>query len=259
MSPSGRPGQFLVAATFAVGLGVASTGEASAQCCGGVALGHPMLQTQALQAQLLQTQVLQAQLTQAALLTARSAALKPAAPREEMIRQLKPKVNGDPAADEALAVSLAKDLVGGTPARKQRALVELKEHDGEAFTQALAIAIPKLAAGGRDPARGALAERLVRAPVADWRDYLRGDDFELSRAAALAGALKQDPELVPDLIAALERKPDGPLVPTLRSSLRNLSARDYGPAQFATAAQRKQAVSAWKEWWKQNRAAAGHP
>ncbi len=67
----------------------------------------------------------------------------------------------------------------------------------------------------RNKRASALAERLCRMSAATLRGMLKADDAELRRAAALACAMKDDKDHIPDLIAALEDK-DGDVVKAAR-------------------------------------------
>lgn len=166
-----RPGRFLATASLAAGALLLFSADSRAQCCcggqsGSRALSAQALQAQILQAQLVQAHLLQAQVSQAALLNhlnALHAGQRAGAGAPHTSQNLTPQMTARPDAakisDEAAAAALAKELTRGTPAQRQRALATLKDREGEAFTRALANAVPKLTGDLRNQARAALAER----------------------------------------------------------------------------------------------------
>lgn len=233
------------------------------------------MQAQLAQAQLLQAQMAQAQMNQAQLAQAqqvlmargfaagfaqgaqpvtqptprppstRSKSSRPAAARSVPVRAVEPPVL--PAVD---AARLGADLVHGAADQQDFARERLKDGKGGDYTEALAAAIPKLAGEARAQARDALVERLARMTPATLRDKLADDDLEIRRAAALACAMREQRGFIPDLIAVMEKEPDSPIVPALRTALKSLTDRDFGPSAQAGSAERTRAAAAWKSWWQ---------
>jgi hypothetical protein len=150
------------------------------------------------------------------------------------------------------ASRLSKGLVRASPGEQEELLRHLKESKGGVYTEALAQAIPELTPSLQAKARDALAERLTRMNAETLRDKLQDEKREVRRAAALACAMKESRDHVPDLIALLEDAE--PLVrQAAHAALRSLSGQDHGPARDASSAERARAIAAWRQWWqKQN-------
>lgn len=144
---------------------------------------------------------------------------------------------------------LGKDLVKAPRAEQDRLLGLLRDGKGVEFTDALAAAIPKLGDEARKRARTVLAERLTRLKVPSLRDKLADPAPEVRRAAALACAMRELRDMVPELIKLLEDK-DAIVPPAARAALRELSGKDFGPSPSATARERAEALGRWREWWK---------
>jgi hypothetical protein len=143
---------------------------------------------------------------------------------------------------------LVEELVDAQPARQGKLLEAYQERKGVAYTQALAMAIPKLGNPMQNKAREALAERLSRMTAATLRARLKDDDTEIRRAAALACAMKEDKERIPDLIGLLE-DPQPTVVHAAHAALKNLTHKDFGPAAGASHGDPAAAAAAWKSWW----------
>jgi hypothetical protein len=153
------------------------------------------------------------------------------------------------AREESPARRLGRDLVGGSGERQRSALGRLRESKGVAYTEALAGAIPRLEGDIKGKAREALAERLGRMKATTLRSYLEDEDSELRRAAALACAVKESKELIPDLIRLLN-DPEPTVDRAAYAALKDLSGKDFGPPARATRAERARAISAWQAWWR---------
>ncbi len=153
--------------------------------------------------------------------------------------------------DEAAVARLSNQLVNAAAADRERLLEQYRDAKGFVYTDALAIAIPQLSAEAKIKARDALAERLTRMTAATIRKKLKEDSSELRRAAALACAMKEEKQHIPDLIAALEDR-EMSVVLAARTGLKHLTKQDFGPRKDATAAERTKAVEDWKEWWKKH-------
>jgi hypothetical protein len=128
-------------------------------------------------------------------------------------------------------------------------IAKLEQGKGVMFTQALADAIPKLKGQSKTKARDALSERLTRMKATTLREKLRDQSTEIRRAAALACAMKDDKQYIPDLIPLLE---DGQVavVHAAHVALKELTGTDLGPPADANRTERARAAAKWKEWWK---------
>ena len=84
------------------------------------------------------------------------------------------------------------------------------------------------------------------------RDKLTEEDLEIRRAAALACAMKEDKEFVPDLIKLLE-DPEPPVAKSAHAALKYLTRQDFGPDADASRAERSKAIERWKAWWSKNK------
>lgn len=131
----------------------------------------------------------------------------------------------------------AEAFVKAPAARQPAALAELVEGKGAVYTEALATAIPQLTGEARQQARDALAKRLARMTAATLRDKFKTDDAEVRRAAALAVELKDERQLIPDLIALLDDA-ERPVTRAAHAALKEMTRQDIGPT-----------AAAWKAWW----------
>jgi hypothetical protein len=147
---------------------------------------------------------------------------------------------------------LGDDLVRATGAGRLAILKKLRDSRGVAYTETLVWAIAKMDGEGRREARVALAERLSRMKDTTLREYLKDDEAEIRRAAALAAAARGSKVLVPDLIGRLADDPEELVRRAAHAALKELTRKDYGPAPGAGAAERQEAVAAWRKWWKEN-------
>jgi hypothetical protein len=144
---------------------------------------------------------------------------------------------------------LAETLLA-LPAEKQAEEIgRLRAEKGDENSDALALAAPLLLPDLRDKARQALADREGRMQAEAIGRDLGNGNAEIRRAAALACALTEAKQFIPQLIGLLDdRDPD--VTRAARVALRALTSQDFGPASNADAADRKRAVDKWQEWWK---------
>ncbi len=149
---------------------------------------------------------------------------------------------------DAESARLTDALLKAKPSRRMEILETMESEKGVKYTEALAIAIPKLEGASRDKAREALANRLARMKDGTLSEYLQDDDAEIRRAAALAIAAKDSKELVPNLIELL-RDPETSVARAAHAALKALTEQDFGPAAKATREERDQAVLKWINWW----------
>jgi hypothetical protein len=153
------------------------------------------------------------------------------------------------ATGEVEAARLGADLVQADGARQERALDQLRDGKGVAFTDALADAVVKLKGPAKNKAREALAERLAGMTAETLAGKLLDGHLEVRRAAALACAMKEEKGHVPRLIELLE-DPEPAVARAALAALKSLSGRDFGPGPDTSPAERANAVAAWKTWWK---------
>jgi hypothetical protein len=164
----------------------------------------------------------------------------------------KPATDAPASVDEE-TTRLRRALLAAAPAQLGDLLESYKNEKGVAYTQALASAIPRLPGPSKSRARDALAERLGRMTADTLRDRLRDDDAEMRRAAALASAMREERELVPELIGSLGDA-DQQVARAAHLALKSLSGKDFGPSATASRAERDTAVAAWRNWWKSEKA-----
>jgi len=132
---------------------------------------------------------------------------------------------------------LARELIEASPAQKERTLDRLREGKGVVYTEALAAAIPQLNGETLRKAREALAERLTRMKAETLVLYLKDEDREIRRAAALACAMKDTKVYIPNLIPLLS-DPELLVIRAAHLALKELSGQTIGPSR-----------EAWQEWW----------
>lgn len=142
-----------------------------------------------------------------------------------------------PSADFEVRVDRLSDALVRAPAGASNTLlVQLRDGKGTAYTQALAVAIPRLTGPVQQQARNVLMERLTRMSADTLRDKLMDASAEVRRAAVLACGRKVGLELVPELAGRLADA-EPAVVQATRSVLRSKTGQD-----LAT-------IAAWREWW----------
>jgi HEAT repeat protein len=99
---------------------------------------------------------------------------------------------------EVETARLSTQLVQSRGVKQSQLLAKFKDHDGDAYTLALAEAIPQLKGKNQQQARQGLAERLSRLDEPGLRDRLQDSDPEIRRAAAKACALNGMADLIVD-------------------------------------------------------------
>jgi hypothetical protein len=151
--------------------------------------------------------------------------------------------------DQPEAARLSTELLQATGSRQEQVLDQLKQAKGVAYTDALAAAIGQLHGPAKTKARDALAERLARMTTATLRAKLQDELPEIRRAAALACALKEDKQSIPDLATLLEdERPQ--VARAAHTALKDLTGQDLGPTADASLAERSRAAAAWRGWWQ---------
>jgi uncharacterized membrane protein YgcG len=156
-----------------------------------------------------------------------------------------------PSEDQA-AARLAGEFIKASGPKQAELLEELKKTKGGAYTAALAGAIDQLSGALKTKAREALAERLARMTTTTLRDMLQDEAPEIRRAAALACAMKEERDFIPDLAKLLD-DPEAVVARAAYSALKELTGEDFGPSPNAVAESRRRAATAYMQWWeKQN-------
>ncbi len=154
----------------------------------------------------------------------------------------------DPPA-EADAQRLKKVLLAAPQAEQEKALTQLGDAKGMAYTDTLVEAIGHLEGTMRTRAQTRLVERLARLTDSDLRECLHEDDAEKRGAAAYAAERRKSTALIPDLLALLSDRDDA-VIQAARQALHTLTKEDFGPEPDAAAADRAAAVQKWNAWWK---------
>jgi WD40 repeat protein len=145
----------------------------------------------------------------------------------------KPVVPGD-----SEAALLANELVRSSGAEQAALLQRLRDTKGVKYTEALTFAIPHLEGEARQKARDALAARLARLTPETLLNYLKDEEPEIRRAAALACAARELKGHIPKLIPLL-RDREAIVVQAAHQALKDLSGQNLGPAP-----------DDWEAWWK---------
>jgi hypothetical protein len=142
-----------------------------------------------------------------------------------------------PPADGASA-RLADELVKAAPDQQATLLQKLRDTKGVENTEALTFAIPRLEGEARKNAREALAYRLARLKPETLTNYLKDEEKEIRRAAALACAMRSLKSHIPHLIP-LMRDRETDVSRAAHAALKDLSGGDAGPT-----------AEDWEAWWK---------
>ena len=142
--------------------------------------------------------------------------------------------------------TIVKSLVTAQADWKTK-LAEVRDAKGGDNTDALVKAMPLLTQSRQQDARAALANRLTRMTAGTLRTMLSSNSPELRRAAALACAMKDDSQHIPDLIAMIDDDSDF-VIAAVRAGLKSLTGQDFGPKFPANAAAKAKAAQAWKAW-----------
>jgi hypothetical protein len=148
----------------------------------------------------------------------------------------KPK-DSPPPADTA-AARLAEQLVAASRVGRPAILQELRDRKGAEYTEALVRALARLQGEAKEEARDALANRLARMKPATLQEYLKDEEPELRRAAALACAMRELKSQIPALLALL-RDSDAAVASAAHTALKSLTGQEIGPD-----------ADAWDRWWK---------
>jgi HEAT repeat protein len=148
----------------------------------------------------------------------------------------------------ARAAALTATLIRASAKRRDQLLAQYAVGQGEAYSEALARAIPALKEPARDKARQLLAQRLSQMKSESLETRLRDSNREIRCAAASACGRKRHVALTPRLIPLIADA-DAEVAATAYASLKTLTDRDFGPPAHADLEQRAEAEKAWQEWW----------
>lgn len=146
---------------------------------------------------------------------------------------------------------LTESLVRASGASQDRILEQLRVNKGAENTGAIAYAIPLLEAEAQKKARKALARRLTRMTSRTLKNYLGSSDIEIRLASVNAVAMKDERELIPDLIEKLDDTTPSVVI-AARFALKAMTKQDFGPEIDADVDDRLKALRAWKTWWRAN-------
>lgn len=147
---------------------------------------------------------------------------------------------------EADLIAIA--LVEASAADWDKRLKAAKENKGVQYTAALVLAANRLERDRKKQVRDALAERLFRMTPETLKAMIGANEPELRRAACLAGAMRDEKVLIPDLIARVTDVDDG-VVRAARAGLKSLTGEDFGPDTNATDEAKQQAAVRWRFWY----------
>jgi hypothetical protein len=148
-----------------------------------------------------------------------------------------------PPESERLADALVK--AGGE--RRQELLAQYRDTKGVQYSEALALTIARESGEGRQQLRDALARRMARMTDRTLGEYLRDEDAELRRAAALGAAARGKTEHLGRVIdLLLDAQPA--VGRAAHAALCRLSGEDFGPRVNATERERTEAAARWRRW-----------
>jgi hypothetical protein len=136
------------------------------------------------------------------------------------------------------AALLANELVRSSGAEQGALFQRLRDTKGPQYTEALTFAIPHLEGEAKQKAREALVQRLSRLTPETLTTYLKDEEAEIRRAAALACAARELKGHIPKLIPLL-RDREAAVVQATHQALKDLSGQALGPS-----------ADAWEAWWK---------
>jgi hypothetical protein len=145
------------------------------------------------------------------------------------------------------AVILAVELTRAGGKAWDDSLRKLRDTKGGVYTRALVESVNRLTGDKKKEVREVLAERLTRMTAKTLREMAKAEDAELRRAAVLAMAMKDDKAHIPDLVTALEDEEDF-VVRAARAGLDSLTGKNFGPANNATAGEKRLAAESWRQW-----------
>jgi HEAT repeat protein len=132
---------------------------------------------------------------------------------------------------------LAEELVNAPASERDAVLAKLQDGRGVEFTEALAAAIGRLDEDVRRQARDTLTRRLARMKPDTLGRYLKDEEPEIRRAAAVACAMRELKVHIPLLIPLLGDA-NRDVAMAARAALKELSGEDLGTD-----------VDAWQKWW----------
>ncbi|HEY7311138.1 MAG TPA: hypothetical protein VH643_17375 [Gemmataceae bacterium] len=176
----------------------------------------------------------------------------PAEPKRIEPKPVEPKpVEAKPVekkpADSA-ASRMAADLVKASGSRYTSLLQQMRDGKGPDFSVALALAVEQLTGERQQNVHEALVVRLTRMTDKTLTAYLRDEQAEIRRAAALAAARKGSKPLIPEIIPLL-REPRVPVREGAHEALKDLTGEDFGPDADANREGRIAAARKWLDWW----------
>ncbi|HKB05655.1 MAG TPA: hypothetical protein VKD90_25765 [Gemmataceae bacterium] len=149
----------------------------------------------------------------------------------------------------AESARLADALVKAEPDERSALITKYRDTKGVQYTEALAIAIAKLASDDREAPREALAERMMRMTDLTLRRYLDDELAEIRRAAALGLAARKS-RAHSERLADLLLDPEPLVGAAAHTALCQLSGEDFGPGIDTDETGRAEAVERWKKWWQ---------
>ncbi len=178
-------------------------------------------------------------------------ALKATAPPEDgNVRPSSESRNKETNDERKPLSALAESLLNASPDKQADLIQEYSTKRGNEYSLALAEAIPKLKPPIQEKARSTLAVRMARFKAPVIREWLKYDDAEIRRAAAVGTSVHEEAKsFIPDLIKALD-DPDEIVWRGAGLALRTITKKDLGPRKGDTDAERQKAKGEWEAWWK---------
>jgi hypothetical protein len=133
---------------------------------------------------------------------------------------------------------MAKELLAASEGERPALLRKFRDSRGPGFTEALALACSRLEGDAQAKAREALAARLARMKASTLVEYLKDEDGEIRRGAALACGMKRLTDQVPTLVRLL-RDPQDPVTEAAHAALKYLTGESF-----------PNKPEPWEEWLK---------
>jgi hypothetical protein len=143
---------------------------------------------------------------------------------------------------------LCQKLLRAPASERASILDELRDSKGAVYTEALIRAASQSPQTLLADIRENLALRLKRMTKATLADMMKDPNKEIRLGAARAAGLKQEPELIVNLIDLLVDT-ENAIAQAARQSLKSLSSgKDFGPKENASADEKLRAITAWRTW-----------
>jgi hypothetical protein len=151
------------------------------------------------------------------------------------------------------SAQMAKVYVRADAKRREELLVKYRDSKGVQYTEAMAYASARLKGDARRDLREAMVERMTRLSDKTLGLYLKDEDTEIRRAAALGLAGRKRKVHLDKLIDLLS-DPEPAVERAACDALCSLTGQKFGPPIHATEVERDKAITQWREWLKKQNA-----